>query len=265
MSSLNSKVKKASIFSAIGDTFSNVVNHEDFAKQIGTGLSKGIDNATGGLAGYAYDAFMKNRSLKKGLARIAENPMIESGYKDLSLMSDLGFRAGDFKDLQELKNKAMESHLLQHDLDKSNTFMGRMSRSTLGQFMGPLATATAAGVGASMSVGAGNIASAMNIGNPLTDTILKRNLEEAIRLNPTLAGFNKALLLDYYKIIYNHAPRTVASNPRLVAGLLESFVNFNQINPEVLKQLSDLEKASQEPLKSKMDLMNMGNNLFNKK
>lgn len=235
----------------------------NIGEQIGSGLTSGIaEKVSKNIATSAFDAFVDSRKVAKGLEQLKERPDLLSQFNEINLMQNVGIEPKHFKELQEIKNKALEYEKLKNEVDKQNTLFGKLSRTSVGQFLGPMATGTAAAIGAGALMSTGNTISNLSIGNPIDNMLLERNLREIVKIKPMLASFDKSLLLDYYKLIYKSAPTAVANNIRVVADLLERAVNYGGIDHNLMRELADTERALRDPLKSSMDKINFGHNLM---
>jgi hypothetical protein len=225
-------------------------------------VSAGAATTLGGLAINA----IRNRNIEKAFLNLA--PETRDMFSTFHQFKGLGFNPRDVKEMtetlvkeKELGMKDLEAERLHNDLDRQNTLMGRIGRTSIGQFLGPLAGGTLVAGGGLAGMKVLDTLSNMGIPDPSLDLSVHQNLQEVIRIKPMLKNIDPSLLLDYYRLIFRIAP-SVGRDVHVASNLLEKMVNYGGADHMLMKELAETEKSMKDRVKTQMDYVNTGNQLF---
>lgn len=245
---------------------------EDWHKSIGTGLGT-VGLLGGGIAASIGSDYLKARKAQRAFNLLEpEAKLMVSNFKTFE---DMGYKPRDMKEMIEslVKEKelgikdleerkiGLDTERIKNELDKQDTILGRLSRTSVGQFIGPLA-------GGAMLAGGGLAAAkvmdtmrSMGPADPMVDIQIKNNLQHVLDTKPMLKGIDRSLLLDYYRLIFRIAP-SVGRDVHVASNLLEKMVNYGGADHVLMSELAETEKKMRDNSRMQMDYINTGSQLF---
>lgn len=233
---------------------------------------KNTDKLMGSITGKldaGINAAVKRHTINSQISKLtADSPYVQN-YNKVNIMNNLGYTTGDAKNLLDMDIKGLEFNKLnleiqktQNDLARQNTVLGRLGRSSVGQFMGPMAAGIAATAGGVAAMKLGDAAGSLGLPNPLTDFVAEQNIGKIIEIEPSLAHVDRKRLLDYYKILYNNGSK-IMKDPYLAAKALRNMIDFGGPSPEMVGNLADAERKMRGRFDSINSYSQMGNNILN--
>jgi len=243
------------------------------SNKVGGLAAMGLIGAGAGLTHFGANAY---RDYKATRALSELSPELSNMIGDIGRLADVGVEPRHIKELVETQLRSTENTLkdleieksilekerLNRELQKSDTLIGKMQRSTVGQLLGPLAggAALAGGGLAAMKV----IDTFKNIGvpDPTIEIPIRYNLSKIFEIKPMLAGLDRQMILDYYRMIFRIAP-SVGRDIRVSANFIENMVNFGGATPVIMKELAEAQqKISGNSMSLPFDVANTGTQLF---